>query len=49
MADVRTGANTFNDLAPLLKEVYPKPKKRKTESKRFARISRLMETPKKTS
>lgn len=30
------------DVSPLLKEVYPKPKKKKRRSKRFERISRLM-------
>lgn len=31
------------DISPLLKEIYPTPKKRKTRSKRFQRIARLLQ------
>lgn len=31
------------DISPLLKEVYPKPSKKKNKSKRFGRIQRLLE------
>ena len=46
MSDKSTkiGSNTSMDISPLLKEVYPKAKKRKSKSKRWGRISRLLET-----
>lgn len=31
------------DISPLLKEVYPKPSKKKTKSKRYDRIRRMLE------
>ena len=35
---------TSMDISPLLKDVYPKPEKRISKSKRFGRIKRLLET-----
>lgn len=32
------------DISPILKDIYPKPKKRKSKSKRFGRISRLFDS-----
>ena len=32
------------DISPILKEIYPKPKKKKSKSKRFGRIERMMDT-----
>lgn len=49
MADdtnIKSGANTAKSLSPLLKEVYPKPRKKKGRSKRFDRIARMMDIPK---
>lgn len=37
------GANTFKSLSPILKDVYPKTKKRKSKSKRFGRIEQLLD------
>lgn len=31
------------DITPLLKEVYPRPSERKTKSKRYDRIRRMLE------
>ncbi len=46
MKDIAPGANTVKALSPLLKGVYPTPRKRKTKSKRFDRIARLLELDK---
>lgn len=43
--DQRVGSTSSMDISPLLKEVYPKLKKKK-KSKRWGRISRLLETDK---
>ena len=42
----KPGANTVKSLSPLLKNVYPAPKKKKTKSKRFGTIQSLMSVPK---
>jgi hypothetical protein len=34
------------DVSPLLKDVYAKPKKKKSRSKRYGRIARLLEKDK---
>jgi hypothetical protein len=44
--NIKVGANTVSNLSPLLKEIYPKPRKKKGKSKRFDRIARMLDIPK---
>jgi hypothetical protein len=44
--NIKAGANSVESISPLLKEVYPKPRKKKGRSNRFDRIARMLHIPK---